>query len=77
MPHIPFTEELNADDCNEYGADNHPDLTLKFDKKAIVAAVEADLGRALEDGEVLNLELTGELQDGTSFSGEDVVRIRR
>ena len=67
---------MSADGCSDYGADGHPDLILKFERQAFIAAVEIDLGRELVEGEIMNLELKGELQDGTPFSGEDVVIIK-
>lgn len=76
-PYEPFTGKTSATDCNEYGSDNHPDMTLKFDKRTVLEAVEEELGHDLEDGEVLNLQLVGNLQDGTPIGGEDVVIVTR
>ena len=63
-------EKLNKYDCSESGPDGLMDLTLKFDTQEIVEA----LGE-VDDREPLLLRLTGELEDGTSFTGEDVVLI--
>ncbi|MFC1665888.1 hypothetical protein ACFL17_09760 [Pseudomonadota bacterium] len=62
----------NANDCTTVGADNHPDLTLKFKTQAIVDA----LGD-VDDGEVRVLSLTGALKDGTEIKGNDVVIIKK
>jgi hypothetical protein len=70
-PHEPNGYQSH-DDCNDYGPDGFADLTLKFDKKDIVEA----LGE-VDDGDVLVFELTGTLSDGTQFTGEDVVIIRK
>ncbi len=72
-PYEPYTGKSDAYDCNEYGADGYMDLTLKFDAQEVVAA----LGDVY-DGDVLVIDLTGNLQEaygGTPFFGEDVVRI--
>jgi len=54
--------------CNDNGPDGVVDLALKFDRQQIAAAL-GDAG----DRDVLTMELTGELNDGTSFRGEDVI----
>ncbi len=56
----------------EGGTDAFVDLTLKFDRQEIVAALGV-----FNDGDVVTLTLTGELQDGTTFGGEDVVVIKK
>jgi|GEM_PF-5878970 len=56
--------------CTTDGADGFDDLTLKFDKQAIIAAIGA-----VNDGDVVTLTLTGELLDGTALSGQDNIRI--
>lgn len=72
----PFGGEIgdppDRGDCTELGADGYLDLTLKFDKQAIVAALGP-----VSDGDVLVLELTGELLDGTDIFGADVVWIKK
>ncbi len=70
-PFQPFVGKVDAFDCTEEGPDGFTDLTLKFSTQAIVDA----LGEEVSDGDVLVLELWGELLDGTSFEGEDVVVI--
>lgn len=64
----PFDGELCG--CTEDGADGFADLTLKFDKNDIVAA----LGPA-GDGDEVVLTLTGHLLDGTPIAASDCVRI--
>jgi hypothetical protein len=69
-PFEPYVGKKDAYDCTEEGPDGHMDLTLKFDEQEVVAA----LGD-VSDGDVLVLQLTGDLFDGGSFVGEDVVVI--
>jgi len=57
--------------CTTMGADGYPDLVLKFDAPALVAA----LGSVL-DREMRPLTLTGFLLDGTPIVGADCVRIQ-
>ncbi|MCH8030650.1 MAG: hypothetical protein IIB09_02360 [Bacteroidetes bacterium] len=59
---------LAEEDVIEY--DGILDLTLKFDKRDIVAALGP-----VADGDVIVLHLTGNLLDGTPIVGEDVVVI--
>jgi hypothetical protein len=68
----PLNGEVNASNCTDQGPDGFMDLTLKFPTKEVVGA----LGK-VSDGEVLNLTLTGILQDGTSIQGGDMVVILR
>ena len=60
------------EDCNELGPDGYTDLTLKFDRQELVEAL--GLG-GVEDRECVVLKLTGNLNDGTSIEGEDLVVI--
>jgi hypothetical protein len=69
-PFEPFVGKEDAYDCTEEGPDGYMDLTLKFDEQEVVAA----LGD-VSDGDVLVLQLTGDLVEGGSFVGEDVVVI--
>lgn len=69
-PFEPYIGKENASDCNEYGGDGLMDLSLKFDTKALAAALGS-----VADGTILVLELTGKLKDGTLIRGEDVVTI--
>lgn len=61
------------DDCNATtaGADGYDDLTLKFDKQAIVAALGP-----VNDGDVVVLTVSGNLFDGSQIEGRDCVVIR-
>jgi len=56
--------------CTEEEPDGYADLTLKFDKEGIVAA----LGE-VNPGEQVVLTLTGKLTDGTPIAGADCVVI--
>ena len=67
-------DPAERDDCTTAGPDGMDDLTLKFDRQTIVAA----LGE-VSDGEVLVLTLVGSLKGefgGSDIFGEDVVWIR-
>jgi hypothetical protein len=64
----PFPGELC--DCWTEGPDGWEDLTVKFDKQEVVAA----LGD-VNDRDTLELTVTWELYDGTSMSGSDCVVI--
>jgi hypothetical protein len=55
-------------DCTTQGPDGYTDLTLKFKNQAIVAA----LGD-VNNGDVLPLDLTGVLKDGTPIEGTDCI----
>ena len=63
-------EPIEESDCTGDGPDGFDDLTFKFDTRALVAALGP-----VTDREVVVLELTGELRDGTAIQGRDVVRI--
>jgi hypothetical protein len=81
-PYIPFIGKEACLDCTKEGRDGLMDLTLKFNKQEVVAAIEANLGRPVEDGECLVLRLTGNLfgeneDPGQAIVGEDVVRINK
>lgn len=70
-PFEPFAGKEDASDCNEFGRDGFMDLSLKFDTKALAAAIGP-----VADGTTLVLGLTGTLKDGvTLIKGEDVVTI--
>jgi len=66
-----LTVDENECKCTEEGPDGFQDLTLKFDKQAILNAIGE-----VENGEELILELTGTLRDGTPIIGEDCIIIR-
>lgn len=70
-PYYPMLGKEDAFDCHALGADGYLDLTLKFDKAAIVAA----LGE-VNDGDVMACELYGNLKlefGGIPIIAEDVV----
>ncbi len=56
--------------CTTAGPDGYKDLNLKFDALELAAA----LGE-VNDGDELELTLTGSMTDGTSFEGSDCVVI--
>ena len=58
--------------CTTDGADGFDDLTLKFDKQAIIGAIGA-----VNDGDVVTLTLTGALNDATALSGQDNIIIKK
>lgn len=76
-PFEPYEGKLNVSDCNavQY-PDGNTDLTLKFDTKEVLTAVKTSLGRELKDGEILTLNLSGELSGDTKIKGEDVIIIK-
>ena len=71
-PFEPFTGKANALDCNQDAGDGLTDLTLKFDRQAVVAALGP-----VNDGDVIVVKITGELLDDTPFEGEDVIVIEK
>ena len=56
--------------CNELGPDGYTDLKLKFLRQDVV-----DVLGPFEDGDEIELTLTGELMDGTPFSRTDCIWI--
>lgn len=67
-PFEPLVGKEDPFDCTNAGPDGETDMTLKFDNQAIIDALGP-----LSRGDVLVLELNGELMDGTPVVGEDVV----
>jgi len=67
----PIEDDAEECECNTKGPDGYLDLTLKFDHDEIVAA----LGE-VHDGDVISVEIEGELVDGTFIIGSDCVLIR-
>jgi hypothetical protein len=61
---------MDCYDCNTLGADGFMDLHFRFNKSAIVAALGP-----VQDGDCIEVTLTGTLYNGTPFSATDVVRI--
>lgn len=58
-------------ECTTRGADGFPDLTLKFDTPALVAALSG-----IAPGTKTTVKLTGKKLDGTSFELTDCVLMR-
>jgi hypothetical protein len=72
-PYEPFMGKETCMDCTTEGPDGCLDLTLKYNKQEVVAA----LGE-VSDGDCVVVQLTGNLKEefgGTAIVGEDVVRI--
>jgi hypothetical protein len=59
--------------CPASVPDGLPDLALKFETRKLVEAIVSGLGREPMDREVLTLNLSGQLRDGTPIAGMDVV----
>jgi hypothetical protein len=62
-------------ECTTAGPDGYMDLTLKFSRPPLALKLWLDQGPLVQD-QVLSLELTGNLLDGTPISGSDCVVIR-
>ena len=71
-PFEPFVGKESEFDCTREGPDGFDDLTVRFSNEDVVSA----LGD-VSDGDVLVLELTASLTDGTPIAGEDVVVIHK
>jgi hypothetical protein len=77
-PFEPFTGKTEALACVSLGPDGFVDLSLKFDSREILAAIQESLGREVVDGTALIVPLTGNLTEaagGREIRGEDVVVI--
>jgi hypothetical protein len=59
-------------DCHELGGDGIPDLSMKFKTQDLVDALE--LGD-LPSGDLVELVVSGNLNDGTAFQASDCVRL--
>jgi hypothetical protein len=71
---IPDTpEDGDQFKCTTTGSDGEDDLNLKFDAKQVISA----LGTITDKKTLRALTLTGELEDGTSIEGKDVVVINK
>lgn len=70
-PFEPFTGKQDRDDCTEEGPDGIDDLTLKFSSQEVSNHLSANVD------DVVVVEVTGELNDGTPFRGEDVLWVRK
>lgn len=67
----PMPADAGECECHTLGADGFEDLTLKFDKASIIAALGA-----VEDGDLIPLVIAGGLVEGALFMGSDCVLIR-
>jgi hypothetical protein len=67
-PYEPWNYKVGKMDCTAAGPDGYTDLTLKFNAAEVMAA----LGD-VSDGDVLVIQLTGNLLDGRAIAGLDVV----
>ncbi|MEE9442394.1 MAG: FG-GAP-like repeat-containing protein [candidate division Zixibacteria bacterium] len=67
----PMPVDATECDCNADGPDGFLDLTLMFGRSELKEA----LGE-VNDGDVITLTISGELNDGTPFEGTDCVIIR-
>jgi hypothetical protein len=64
--------------CNAQEPDGFQDLKVKFDTQELVATLEHSLGVALEDGQMLVIQLSGNLYEeygGTQIIGKDSVAV--
>ena len=68
----PYDANTDNDGCNELGDDGYEDLVLKFKTGEIVEAVGE-----VADGDIVPLTLIGELIDETSFTGSDIILIKK
>ena len=68
----PVANRQDDCDCTTDGPDGFDDLTLKFDTQLIVGALVG-----INDGDVVPLTLTGNLNDGTPITGLDCVIIKK
>jgi len=66
----PVGANPNPCECNELGPDGYTDLKLKFLRQDIV-----DVLGPFEDGDEIELTLTGSFMDGTVFSLTDCIQI--
>jgi len=67
----PMPDGAQACECTTAGRDGRLDLTLKFNVQDILAALGP-----VNNGDVLELTLTGELNDGTPIEGRDCIVVR-
>lgn len=67
----PVDDDAEECECTTLGSDGFIDLNLKFLRNDIIDALGS-----VNNGDVIVLTLTGELYDGTPFTGNDCVIIR-
>lgn len=68
---VNLEEPLDPYSCTTLAGDGFDDLTLKFDYEELRSVLGA-----LERGDVLTLEISGKLNDGTDFTGQDIVIVK-
>jgi hypothetical protein len=66
----PDENETDPCDCNTLDGEGYEDLVLKFDKQEILTL------EVVGDGDIIPLNITGELTDGTKIKGSDCVLIK-
>jgi hypothetical protein len=66
----PVVDPIEPCECTTYGADGYMDMTLKFDRQAIAAALGT-----VSDGEVRVLSLEAFTYDGVAIEGKDCIVI--
>ncbi|MCK4736228.1 MAG: right-handed parallel beta-helix repeat-containing protein [Methanophagales archaeon] len=59
--------ETDPTEIGDYDEDGIPDLMVKFDRQAVIDTLPV--------GNAVNVTVTGKLYDGTSFEGNDVIRV--
>ncbi|MBN2564156.1 MAG: T9SS type A sorting domain-containing protein [Candidatus Eisenbacteria bacterium] len=69
----PIPEDAEECECTTAGPDGYLDMTVKFNKQAVVEALEAMA--PFVDGEVRMVYITGETFEGDTFEAYDCVRI--
>ncbi len=68
---VNLEEPLDPYSCTTLGPDGYDDLTLKFDYEEL----RLELGE-LTRGDVFTLQISGQLNDGTDFTGQDIVIVK-
>jgi hypothetical protein len=74
---LPLIGKASESDCTAAGKDGFLDLGLVFNGREVIDAIEASWEEDVHDGDVLIVTVEGNLFDGNSFVGEDVIVIRR
>lgn len=59
--------EVHSTEIGDYDNDDIADIMVKFDRPAVQ--------EILEVGDEIEIAVTGELTDGTSFGGTDTIRV--
>ena len=63
-------------DCGAVVKDGYKDIQAVFLRTKLTRAIERKLGRPAVNGEVVSLKVTGKLNDGSYFEGEDLITIK-